>query len=80
MEIEYDKLDSMQELIDELYKLEAKRMYDMSTDELESLADGVCRDVDALANGLTEHIEVFTEMKAVCEEMLNIVCDSELDD
>lgn len=80
MEIEYDKLDSMQELIDELYKLEAKRMYDMSTDELESLADGVCRDVDALANELTEHIEVFTEMKAVCEEMLNIVCDSELDD
>ena len=70
----------MQELIDELYKLEAKRMYDMSTDELESLADGVCRDVDALANELTEHIEVFTEMKAVCEEMLNIVCDSEIDD
>ncbi len=75
MELEYDKLDSMQELIDKLYKLEAKRMYDMSTDELEALADGVCRDVDALANELTEHIEVFTEMKTVCEDMLNIVCD-----
>lgn len=80
MGLEYDKLDSMQELIDKLYKLEAKRMYDMSTDELEALADGLCMDVDALANELTEHLEVFSEMKAVCEEMLNIVCDSELDD
>lgn len=75
MELEYDKLDSMQELIDKLYKLEAKRMYDMSTDELEALADGVCRDEDALVNELTEHLEIFSEMKAVYEDMLNIVCD-----
>lgn len=80
MELEYDKLDSMQELIDKLYKLEAKRMYDMSTDELEALADGLCMDVDALANELTEHIEVLGAMKAVCEEMLRMVCDVEFDD
>lgn len=80
MELEYDKLDSMQELIDKLYKLEAKRMYDMSTDELEALADGCIIDVDALTDELTEHIEVLGDMKRICEEMLRAVCDKEFDE
>ena len=33
-----------------------------------------------MTDELAEYIEVFTEMKAVCEEMLRMVCDVEFDD
>lgn len=84
MGLECEKLDycqlSMQELIDRLYKLESKKMYDLSTDELEALADGDCIDVDALMGELAEHIYVLTDMKAVYEEiMLRVPYEEELD-
>lgn len=75
---DYSEL-SMQGLIDKLYKLKSKQMYDLSTDELEALADGCIIDVDALTDELMEHIDVLGAMKAVCEEMLRAVCDKEFD-
>lgn len=84
MEREEEKRDyselSMQGLIDKLYKLKSKQMYDLSTDELEALADGLCMDVDALANELTEHIEVLGAMKRIYEEILCKVCNGTFDD
>lgn len=80
---DYSEL-SVQELIDKLYEQKYKLMYDLATagmaEELEGwLADGRM-DVDAVTEELMEHIDVLGAMKTVCEEMLNIVCDSELDD
>lgn len=80
--IDYSQL-SVPELIDKLYKQISKWTYDLKTDdmtdELDAWADGTCIDVDAVTDELTEHIDVFTEMKAVCEEMLRAVCDKEFD-
>lgn len=78
-QLDYSEL-SMQGLIDKLYKLKSKQMYDLSTDELEALADGLCMDVDALANELTEHIEVLGAMKRIYEEILCKVCNGTFDD
>lgn len=73
-QLDYSEL-SMQGLIDKLYKLKSKQMYDLSTDELEALADGCIIDVDALTDELEAHIEVLGAMKRVCEEMLRRVCE-----
>lgn len=88
MELENEKKDysklSMRELGNKLYELKYNRMIGLMTvcmtTELEAWADGADMDVDAVTDELSEHIEVLTEMKAVCEEMLRMVCDKEFDD
>ena len=88
MELETEKRDyselSVLELINELYELKYKLMYELATagmaDELEAwLYDGRM-DVDAVTDELVEHIDVLGAMKAVCEEMLRAVCDKEFDE
>lgn len=80
---DYSEL-SMRELCNKLYEQKYKLMYELATvgmtTELEAWADGAGMDVDDVTDDLTEHIEVFTEMKAVCEEMLRMVSDKEFDD
>lgn len=76
---DYSEL-SMQGLIDKLYKLKSKQMYDLSTDELEALADGCIIDVDALTDELEAHIEVLGAMKRIYEEILCKVCNGTFDD
>lgn len=84
MKLEKEQLDyselSMQGLIDKLYKLKSKQMYDLSTDELEALADGCIIDVDALTDELEAHIEVLGAMKRIYEEILCKVCNGTFDD
>lgn len=84
MGLEYDKLDSMQELVHKLYNLKYKLMFELATagmaEELEAWLDDGRMDVDAVTDELVEHINVLTEMKAVCEEMLRAVCDKEFDE
>lgn len=84
MGLEYDKLDSMQELVHKLYNLKYKLMYELATagmaEELEAWPEDGRMDVGAVTDELTEHIEVLGAMKAVCEEMLRMVCDVEFDD
>lgn len=80
---DYSEL-SVLDLINELYELKYKLMYELATagmaEELEGwLADGRM-DVDAVTDELTEHIDVLGEMKRVCEEMLRAVCDKEFDE
>ena len=80
---DYSEL-SVLDLINELYELKYKLMYELATagmaEELEGwLADGRM-DVDAVTDELVEHIDVLGEMKAVCEEMLRAVCDKEFDE
>lgn len=80
---DYSEL-SVLELINELYELKYKLMYELATagmaEELEGwLADGRM-DVDAVTDELVEHIDVLGAMKRVCEEMLRAVCDKEFDD
>ncbi len=70
---DYSEL-SVLELINELYELKYKLMYELATagmaDELEGwLADGRM-DVDAVTDELMEHIDVLGAMKRVCEEIL----------
>ncbi len=77
---DYSEL-SVLELINELYELKYKLMYELATagmaEELEGwLADGRM-DVDAVTDELMEHIDVLGAMKRVCEEMLRAVCDKE---
>ena len=73
---DYSEL-SVLELINELYELKYKLMYELATagmaEELEAWADAACIDVDALTDELVEHIDVLGAMKAVCEEMLRRV-------
>lgn len=78
-QLDYSEL-SMQGLIDKLYKLKSKQMYDLSTDELEALADGCIIDVDALTDELEAHIEVLGAMKRIYEEILCKVCNGTFDD
>lgn len=84
MGLEYDKLDSMQELVHKLYELKYKLMYELATagmaEELEGWSKDGRMDVDAVTDELTEHIDVLGAMKAVCEEMLRAVCDKEFDE
>ena len=80
---DYSEL-SVLELINELYELKYKLMYELATagmaEELEAwLYDGHI-DVDAVTDELAEHIDVLGDMKAVCEEMLRAVCDKEFDE
>lgn len=80
---DYSEL-SVLELINELYELKYRLMYELATagmaEELEAwLYDGHM-DVDAVTDELTEHIDVLGAMKAVCEEMLRAVCDKEFDE
>lgn len=88
MELENEKLDycelSVLELINELYELKYKLMYELATagmaEELEGwLADGRI-DVDAVTDELVEHIDVLGAMKRVCEEMLRSVSNVEFDE
>lgn len=76
---DYSEL-SMQGLIDKLYKLKYKLMYELATDELEALADGCIIDVDALTDELEAHIEVLGAMKRIYEEILCKVCNGTFDD
>ena len=75
---------SMQELINELYELKYKLMYELATagmaEELEAWNMDACINVDAVTDELVEHIDVLGAMRAVCEEMLRAVCDVEFDD
>lgn len=75
---------SVLELLNELYELKYKLMYELETagmtEEMEGWVGDGRMDVDAVTDELTEHIEVLTEMKAVCEEMLRAVCDKEFDE
>ena len=89
MELEKEKTDycllTMRELCNKLYELKYNRMIGLMTasmtTELEAWADGADMDVDDVTADLTEHIDVLTEMKAVCEEMmLRVVIDENLDD
>lgn len=80
---DYSEL-SVLELINELYELKYKLMYELATagmaEELEAwLYDGRM-DVDAVTDELVEHIDVLGDMKAVCEEMLRAGCDKEFDE
>lgn len=80
---DYSEL-SVLELINELYGLKCKLMYEMTTVEmcktLKVWAGDGCMDVDDLTDELMEHIDVLGAMKAVCEEMLRAVCDKEFDE
>ena len=78
-QLDYSEL-SMQGLIDKLYKLKSKQMYDLSTDELDALADGCIIDVDALTDELEAHIEVLGAMKRIYEEILCKVYNGTFDD
>lgn len=75
---------SMQELVDKLYEMKYKLMYELATagmaEELEAWLDDGRMDVDAVTDELVEHIDVLGDMKAVCEEMLRAVCDKEFDE
>lgn len=80
---DYSEL-SVLELINELYELKYKLMYELATagmaEELEAWAGDGCMDVDAVTDELVEHIDVLGAMKRVCEEMLRAVCDKEFDE
>ena len=80
---DYSEL-SVLELINELYELKYKLMYELATagmaEELEGWVGDGRMDVDAVTDELMEHIDVLGEMKAVCEEMLRAVCDKEFDE
>lgn len=65
---DYSEL-SMQELVDELLELRHKLEIIKMLNELRLLAEVACTDVYAVTDDLTEHINVLTEMKAVCEEL-----------
>ena len=92
MEQENEKLDyselSMPELTDKMHKLMHKLMpnlmYELTTseltEELKAWSKDGRMDVDAVTDELADYIEVFTELKAVCEEMLRMVCDKEFDE
>ena len=79
---DYSEL-SVLELINELYELKYKLMYELATagmaEELEGWLKDGRMDVDAVTDELTEHIEVLGDMKRICEEMLRMVCDKEFD-
>ena len=88
MEREEEKRDyslpSMRVLIGELYDLKYKLLYELATAtmaaELEEWEEGACMDVYAVTEELEAHIDVFTDMKAICEEMLRMVSDVEFDE
>lgn len=73
---DYSEL-SVLELINELYELKYKLMYELATagmaEELEGWVGDGRMDVDAVKDELMEHIDVLGAMKAVCEEMLRRV-------
>ena len=75
-EKDYSEL-SVLELINELYELKYKLMYELATagmaEELEAWLDDGRMDVDAVTDELVEHINVLGAMKRVCEEMLRRV-------
>lgn len=77
-EKDYSEL-SVLELINELYELKYKLMYELATagmaEELEAWLDDGRMDVGAVTDELVEHIDVLGDMKAVCEEMLRAVCE-----
>ncbi len=81
MERETEKRDynllSMSELLDKLCELTYDLDQELCTGdligELDALIRGARVDVPDMADELTEHINVFTELKAVCEEMLRRV-------
>lgn len=70
----------MQELINRLYELKYKLMYELATAGMaEELESWICRagmDVEAVTEELVEHIDVLADMKAVCVEMLYRVSSS----
>ena len=80
---DYSEL-SVLELINELYELKYKLMYELATagmaEELEVWVKDGRMDVDAVTDELTEHIDVLGAMKRVCEELLRAVCDKEFDE
>lgn len=80
---DYSEMD-MQELINELYELKYKLMYELATagmaEELEAWAEDGRMDVGAVTDELAEHVDVLGAMKTVCEEMLRAVCDKEFDE
>lgn len=82
-EKDYSEL-SVLELINELYELKYKLMYELATagmaEELEGWVKDGRMDVDAVTDELVEHIDVLGAMKRVCEEMLRAVCDKEFDE
>lgn len=80
---DYSEL-SVLELLNELYKLKYKLMYELATagmaEELEGWVGDGRMDVDAVTDELVEHIDVLEAMQRVCEEMLRAVCDKEFDE
>lgn len=84
MELETEKKDyselSVLELINKLLELRYKLKIIKLANKLRLWDKGAYTNVDALTDELTEHIDVLTEMKAVCEEMLRAVCDKEFDE
>lgn len=80
---DYSEL-SVLDLINELYELKYKLMYELATasmaEELEGWLDDGRMDVDAVTDELMEHIDVLGAMQRVCEEMLRAVCDKEFDE
>lgn len=75
---DYSEL-SVLDLINELYELKYKLMYELATagmaEELEGWVTDGRMDVDAVTDELAEHIDVLEAMKRVCEEMLRAVCE-----
>lgn len=82
-EKDYSEL-SVLDLINELYELKYKLMYELATagmaEELEGWLKDGRMDVDAVTDELVEHINVLGAMKRVCEEMLRRVSDVEFDE
>lgn len=70
---------SVLELLNEIYELKYKLMYELATagmtEEMEGWVGDGRMDVDAVRDELAEHIDVLGAMKAVCEEMLRRVCE-----
>ena len=80
---DYSEL-SVLELINELYELKYKMMYELATagmtEELEGWVKDGRMDVDAVTDELMEHIDVLEAMQRVCEEMLRRVSNVEFDE